>query len=149
MQNSKTFLLFILFWGIKSMLSAQNKPDDIVGYYLVKDIFSPALSQIHIYNTGKGTYEAIVIWVSEKDQKQNEGLLFLWGMTFNAVENEWQNVSMLYPGKSWKFSAWMRFEKDGRLRVRGYWGVSLFGKTVYFTREEKSRNPKIQPILKN
>ena len=45
--------------------------------------------------------------------------------------------------KNGKFKAFMRLEKDGRLRVRGYWGISMLGKTLYWTRETESRNPKI------
>ena len=129
---------------MQSVLFAQNQPNDIVGYYLVKDPFSPALSQIYIYDTGNGTYEAVVVWVDQENQKKNEGLLFLKGMTFNAEENEWQNATMIYPGKTWKFSAFMRFERKDRLRVRGYWGAALFGKTVYWTKEKESRNPKVR-----
>jgi uncharacterized protein (DUF2147 family) len=147
MQASKkrviSLLFFIVFMGINSMLLAQNKPDDIVGYYQNVDPFSGAISQIYIYNSGNGTYEGIVIWVNEEDRKKYEGLVFLREMTFNEKENEWQNAALIYPGKKGKFKAFMRIEKDGRLRVRGYWGVSLFGKTLYWPREQESRNPKI------
>jgi uncharacterized protein (DUF2147 family) len=122
---------------------SQNQPNDIVGYYKNVDPFSGAISQVYIYNAGDGTYEGIVIWVNEKERKIYEGLVFLKGMTFNANENEWQNASMIYPGKSGKFKAYMRLEKDGRLRVRGYWGVSMFGKTLYWNRETVSKNPNI------
>ena len=126
------------------MLFAQNHPDDIVGYYLNVDPFSGAISQVCIYHAGKGIYEGMLIWVEEEEGKEYEGLIFLKEMTFNAKENEWQNGSIIYPGKSGKFKTFMRLEKGGRLRVRGYWGVSLLGKTVYWTREKESRNPKIQ-----
>ena len=144
MQFSKQLFLFLFFFSIKSVLFAQNHPDDIVGYYLNVDPFSGAISQVCIYNAGNGTYEGMLIWVKEEEGKDQEGLVFLKGMTFNAKENEWQNASMVYPGKSWKFKAFMCLEKNGRLRVRGYWGVSMLGKTVYWTREKESRNPKVR-----
>jgi len=141
MRFFKKILLFIFFFSVKTALFSQNHPNDIVGYYLVEDPFSGALSQIYIYHAGSGVYDGIAIWIQEENLKKNEGLMFLKGMTFNAKENEWQNASMIYPGTSWKFKAFMSFEKNGRLRVRGYWGVSLFGKTVYWTKEKESRNP--------
>jgi len=141
-MKKRILLLFIIFAGIKSFLFAQNKPDDIVGYYLNEDPFSGAISQIYIYNAGDGTYEGIVVWVNEAERKKYEGLVFLKGMTFNEKENEWQNAALIYPGKNGKFKAFMRIEKD-KLRVRGYWGVSLFGKTLYWPKEQESRNPKI------
>jgi uncharacterized protein (DUF2147 family) len=137
------FLLwFPLFIGINNLLFAQNKPDDIVGYYLNEDPFSGAISQIYIYNAGNGMYEGIVIWVNEEDRKKYEGMVFMKGLTFNAKENEWQNATFIYPGKNGKFKAFIRIEKDGKLRVRGYWGISMLGKTLYWPKEKESRNPK-------
>ncbi|MCL2434957.1 MAG: DUF2147 domain-containing protein [Lentimicrobiaceae bacterium] len=145
MKFLKTLFLFLLVFSIKGVLFSQNHPDDIVGFYLNEDPFSKALSQVYIYNAGNGTYEAIVVWVREEERKQYEGLVFMTGLTFNATENEWQNGAMIYPGKKGKFKAFMRLEKDGRLRVRGYWGVSMFGKTLYWEPEKESRNEKIKP----
>jgi uncharacterized protein (DUF2147 family) len=136
------FLLLIIFFSIKTVLFAQNHPDDIVGYYLNTEPFTGAVSQVYIYNAGNGVYEGMLIWVDVEEGKDQEGLVFLKEMVFNAKDNEWQNGSIIYPGKSGKFKVFMRLEKDGRLRVRGYWGISVLGKTVYWTREQKSRNPK-------
>jgi len=144
MKFLKILFLFLLLFSVKNLLFAQNHPDDIVGFYLNEDPFSKALSQVYIYNAGDGTYEAIVVWVREEERKQYEGLVFMTGLTFNATENEWQNGAMIYPGKKGKFKAFMRLEKDGRLRVRGYWGVSMFGKTLYWEREKETRNERIR-----
>ena len=144
MRLLKTVFLFIIFWNIQSLLFAQNNPDDIVGYYLTEDPFSDVISQICIYHAGNGLYEGIIIWVDDMVGKKQEGLVFMKEMTFNSKESEWQNAIIIYPGKSGKFKAYMRLENDGRLRVRAYWGVSILGKTVYWTREKESRNPKIQ-----
>ena len=143
MRFTKSFLLLSTFFSLTTPLFAQNNPDDIVGFYLNEDPFSGAMSQVYIYNAGDGTYEGIVIWVNETERKKYEGLVFLKGMTFNAKENEWQDADMIYPGKKGKFKAYMRLEKDGRLRVRGYWGMSMLGKTLYWERETKTRNEKI------
>jgi uncharacterized protein (DUF2147 family) len=141
---SSHYLIFLFCFLFSAFsLSAQNKPDDIVGYYLNEDPFSGALSQVYIYNAGDGVYEGIVIWVREEERKKYEGLVFMKGMTFSSKDSEWQNAAMIYPGKNGKFKAFMRLEKDGKLRVRGYWGISMLGKTVYWTREQESRNPKI------
>jgi hypothetical protein len=142
MRFSKSLLLFFTLFCINSLLFSQNKPDDIVGYYLNEDPFSGAISQIYIYHAGNGIYKGIVIWTKKKKKKIYEGLVFMKGLTFNDKDKEWQNATFIYPGKNGKYKAYMRLEKDGTLRVRGYWGVSVLGKTVYWTREEESRNPK-------
>ena len=136
-------LLLISVNCIDNHIIAQNKPDDIVGYYLNEDPFSGAISQVYIYNAGNGTFEGIVIWVDQKERKKYEGLVFMTGLIFNVKDNEWQNANFIYPGKNGKFKAFMRIEKDGRLRVRGYWGISMLGKTLYWPRESESRNPNI------
>jgi uncharacterized protein (DUF2147 family) len=143
-KTIRNLLLFFLFLGMNITLFAQNKPDDIVGYYLNEDPFSGAISQIYIYNAGNNIFEGIVIWTKDEDRKKYEGLVFMKGLTFNEKENEWQNASFLYPGKKGNYKAFMRLEKDGRLRVRGYWGISMLGKTLYWPREKESRNPKIK-----
>ena len=148
MKFSKNILLLIFFLSTRSVLFAQTHPDDIVGYYLVTDPFSEAISQVHIYNAGNGSYEAILIWVEDKEGKEYEGLVFLKEMTFNAKDKEWQNAVITYPGKSGKFKAAMRLEKDGRLRIRAYWGVAALGKTLHWKPEKESRNPKIQPPVR-
>ncbi|MCL2246800.1 MAG: DUF2147 domain-containing protein [Lentimicrobiaceae bacterium] len=144
MHFTRKLLFFIALFSLNSMLFAQNKPDDIVGYYLNEDPFSGAISQIYIYNAGNGIYEGIVIWTKDEDRKQFEGLVFMKDLTFNAKENEWENATFIYPGKKGKFKAFMRIEKNGQLRVRGYWGISMLGKTLFWTREKESRNPKIK-----
>jgi len=143
MRCFKSLLLFITLFTIKSLLFSQNQPDDIVGYYLNEDPFTGAISQVYIYNAGNGIYEGIVVWTKDEERKKYEGLVFMKELTFNAKENEWQNAIFIYPGKNGKFKAFIRIEKDGRLRVRGYWGISMFGKTLYWPKEQESRNPKI------
>jgi len=142
--SKKHIFLFIFLLGVKSALLAQNHPDDVVGYYLTADPFSDAISQVCVYNDGKGSYEGILIWTNDEAGKKYEGLVFLKNLVFNAQENYWENGNIVYPGKPGKFKTYMRFENDGRLRVRGYWGISLLGKTVFWTREKESRNPGIQ-----
>jgi uncharacterized protein (DUF2147 family) len=144
MRFTGYFLLFIFVFGFKSMLSARNHTDDIVGYYLTTDPFSGVISQICIYNAGNNVYEAMLIWCDDEVGNKQAGLVFLKNMVFNEKANEWQNAIITYPGKSGKFKAFMRLEKDGRLRIRSYWGISLLGMTLYWPREEKSRNPQIQ-----
>ena len=139
MKIVKYFWVILCLVCTKTVVFAQINPDDIVGYYLNEDPFTGAVSQVYIYNAGNGTYEGIVTWTKDADRKQYEGLVFMTGLVFNAKENEWINASFIYPGKKGSYKAFMRIEKDGKLRVRGYWGTSVLGKTLYWTREEKSR----------
>ncbi|MDR1974926.1 MAG: DUF2147 domain-containing protein [Bacteroidales bacterium] len=116
----------------------QNNPDDITGYYLSVDPFNYKKSQNYIYKDNDGTYHGVVTWVEDPTLQSFVGYEFLTGLTFNAKENEWQNGVLKYPGKSGTFKTYMSFKENlNTLKVRGYYGVSLFGKTVYWTREKK------------
>jgi uncharacterized protein (DUF2147 family) len=118
--------------------NTQNDADDIVGYYLSIDPFNQKKSQNYIYKISDGAYEGVVTWVEDPTLQQFVGYKFLTGLTFNKRENEWQNGELKYPGKSGTFKTYMSFPNGLQtLKVRGYLGVSLFGKTVYWTRENR------------
>lgn len=131
------FSLFLFFIG--GFLFAQSGADAIQGYYYLKDPFSGAISQIKIYKTSSGTYEGVVEWAKDPERKKFEGMVFLKDLTYNSEEKEWQDGKIQYPGKKGVFDTSMRFTEDGKLRVRGYWKTSVLGKTVYWTKETKSR----------
>ena len=133
------FPLLFLFCLSGIDLQGQSNANDIIGYYLVVDPFNGEQSQIQIYFASNGKYEAIVTWVENPEKKKFLGLLFLKDLIFNEKEKEWQNGIITYPGKKGTFKTYMKFEPDGKLKVRGYWGVSLLGKTLYWNRESGKR----------
>ena len=135
----KAFFFNIVFLSCLIGATAQNKADDIIGYYLTVDPFTDAVSQVQIYKTANGSYEGLVSWAKDADCKKYEGLVFLKNLSFNVKENEWEKGVISYPGRSGTYSAYLKFDANGQLKVRGYWGVSLLGKTVYWTRENVKR----------
>lgn len=132
---SLTLLLFLPYFTY----AQQNSADDIVGYYYTIDPFSGDASQIYIYKTEKNMYEGKICWVDKEDKKKFLNLIFLKKLEFNKKENEWQKGVVKYPGKSGAYSMFMKFESADKLKVRGYWGISLFGKTVYWHKEKEKR----------
>ena len=133
-----TPLLLMLFM-VASISCYAQKADDIIGYYYSVDPFSKEGSQNYIYKAANGTYEGMVTWVSNPEKKKFLGYVFLKGLEFNAEKKEWENGTLTYPGKKGTYKTYMSFEKNGTLKVRGYWGVSLLGKTVYWPREKAKR----------
>ena len=131
--------VLLLYLISPSATVAQNNADGIIGYYLSIDPFNQKKSQNYIYKTSDNTYEGVVAWMEDTSLQHLVGFKFLTGLTFNKKENEWQNGVLKYPDKSiGPFKAYMSFPNGlGRLKLRGYMGVSLFGKTVYWTRENK------------
>ena len=132
--------LFLALFGFA--LSAQNA-DDICGIFHSVDPFSKEGSQCEIYKAADGTYEAKVVWVENPKKKNQLGLVFMTGLTYNAKENEYQNGKLKYPGKKGTYKTYIRLVNNGKtLKMRGYLGVSLFGMTVDWTRESKLRPQK-------
>lgn len=129
--------LFIILLG--TTLFAQ-KADDICGIFHSVDPFSKEGSQCQIYKAKDGTYEAKVVWVENPKKKDQLGLVFMTGLTYNAKENEYQNGKLKYPGKKGTYKTYIKMVNDkNTLKMRGYLGVSLFGMTVDWTRESKVR----------
>ena len=120
-------------------LCAQNAADDIVGYYYSEDPFTGEGSQTYIYKAADGTYEGKVCWVENVKKKNFLGLVFLKGLEFDAQNNEWKNGEIKYPGKKGTYKMYMKFTDDKKLKVRGYWGIAMLGKTMYWYQESSKR----------
>ncbi len=120
-------------------VQAQNKADDIVGYYYSEDPFTGEGSQTYIYRAPDGTYEGKVCWVENVEKKGFLGLVFLKGLRYDPQENEWNKGEIKYPGKKGNYKMYMKFVGDKKLKVRGYWGVSMLGKSMYWYKENNQR----------
>lgn len=121
---------------------AQN-PDAICGIYHSVDPLSKEGSQCEVYKAADGTYEAKVVWVENPKKKNQLGLIFMRGLTYNAEAKEYQNGKLNYPGKKGTYKTFIRLvNNNNTMKMRGYLGVSLFGMTVDWTRESKLRPQK-------
>ncbi|MDD3331212.1 MAG: DUF2147 domain-containing protein [Bacteroidales bacterium] len=137
----KHIISFILLLNVVIGM-AQNKADDIVGYYLIFDPFSNEYSQCYIYKTSKGTYDGRVCWVSNPAKKNFLNYVFLKDLRFDAENNEWVDGKVTYAGKTGTYQTYMKFEDKNKLKVRAYFGFSLLGKTLYWTKEKQKREQK-------
>ena len=135
----KKIALLLVFVMAEVVCFAQ-KADDILGIYFCVDPFSKKQSQAQIYKAADGTYEAKVVWTNDIKGQDQVGLVFMHGLTYNAKDNEYQNGKIKYPGKNGTYKAYIRIVDGGKtLKMRGYLGVSLFGMTVDWKREDKVR----------
>lgn len=121
------------------MVQAQQHADDIIGYYFVKDPFTDEGIQIYIDRTNTGKYEGKVTWVEKEESKSFIGLIFMKDLTYNAKDHQWVKGTVKYPGKKGNFSVNMQFQNPDTLKVRGYWGVAMMGKTLYWPKEKQKR----------
>lgn len=156
--GSTFFILSFLFSLGGFSAQAQSKADNVCGLYYAADPKNGEGSQILIYKTANGTYEGKVVWMQypnhpdgeprrdvknpdpNKRNQTNLGLVMIKGLVYNEKENEWQNGRIYNPVTGDTYRSYLRLENNGNsLRVRGYLGFSLLGKTVFWTRETKQR----------
>ena len=112
---------------------SQTQADDIVGYYLALTPTAKEKFKVEIFKTYNGTYDAKVIWVENPNFQQRLESLQMRNLSFDQKAAEWKNGRMVYNGNEYKVTA--NFANDGKLRLRGFLGISLFGKTIYWDKE--------------
>jgi hypothetical protein len=70
------------------------------------------------------------------------GLEFLWGFTYSPKKNRWKGGKVYDPKNGKTYSAKMSLDKTGKvLKMRGYVGISLLGRTAKFERVKQSDLP--------
>lgn len=131
----------MLFFSLLISVSVftQNKADDIIGFYQNTDPFNGEKSQVYIFKTTQGTYAGKITWVENPIRKQFIDQVFLTDLQFDDKKNEWVDGKITYPNKKGVYRAYFKFENKNTLKVRGYLGVSLFGKTLYWQKETQKR----------
>ena len=127
-------------------LFSQNNADDIIGVWLTGGK-EPA--KIQIYRSGEKYYGKI-IWLKnptengkqrtdannpDKAKRNNPivGLIILTGFKFDG-DDEWKNGDIYDPESGKTYSSYIYLKDNNTLKVRGYVGVSLFGRTETWTR---------------
>jgi len=90
--------------------------------------------------------EGITRWGKKPDTDRNnpdpelrnrslKGITFLWGFSYDAKKNRWKGGKVYDPNNGKTYDAKLSLAKGGTiLKMRGYIGVSLFGRTAEFER---------------
>ena len=126
--------------------SKNDNPDSIVGEYLTDR--GGSKSKVRVYKEANGTYTAQVFWVENpydkngkkrKDVKNPDEKLrnvdidkvvLVKGLKYDSDDKEWSGAKIYDPTKGIKVNATAKFEKDGRLKLRGT--ILGIGKTLYW-----------------
>jgi uncharacterized protein (DUF2147 family) len=146
-MKAKSIFLYFIFIFVFSIILKAEKADDIIGQWYTEN--NESLVEIYKNN---GKYYGKIIWLKEPnrngkpkldeknpDDKLKErpiiGLNILKDFVFDG-SNEW-NDGKIYDPKSGKtYSCYIKFEGTDKLKIRGYIGISLLGRTTYWTRKK-------------
>jgi len=146
-------LLGLLITPFTPLQAQSVKANDILGVWLTQD----KDSHVEIYKVGNKFFGKI-IWLQDPidsitgkpkldDKNENPslrnrpvmGLKLLKNFVFDG-DNEWENGTIYDPKKGKTYSCYIKFPNENnknRIKIRGYIGFSLLGRTVYWTRVVK------------
>lgn len=144
MKSAFTFIaLFFIFSG----LSAEERSGDVIlGHWLTDD----QRAKIEIYKKGE-EYWGKIVWLKEpKDENGNPQLdgnnpkkelrsRTIIGLdlisSFKFEKGKWVDGKIYDPDNGKTYSCTMKL-KGNKLEVRGYIGITMFGRTVVWTRTD-------------
>ena len=133
--------------SFSSKLIAQTKADDIMGTWLTTGK-EPA--KIQIYKKGE-MYNGKIIWLQnptdeagkaktdinnpDKTKRSNSviGMIILTNFKFNG-DDEWRGGDIYDPESGNTYSSYIYLRDQTTLKVRGFVGISLFGRTETWSR---------------
>ncbi|NOX48463.1 MAG: DUF2147 domain-containing protein [Chlorobi bacterium] len=142
-------LFGLLFFGIFSMqLMAQDyKADDLLGTWLNED----KDGHVKIYKEN-GKYYGKLIWLKnpiddetgkakldkhnddeELQKRPLQDLMLLTDFVYDE-DGEWDDGEIYDPKSGNTYSCYIKMESMDKIKVRGYIGISLIGRTTYWTR---------------
>ncbi|HKK09609.1 MAG TPA: DUF2147 domain-containing protein [Bacteroidales bacterium] len=140
-----SFLFFVMITPL--LMLSQDDANDVTGiwYNEEKD------ARFEIYEDG-GEYFAKIVWLEEPidpetgkakvddenpdEDKQNrplKGLVFMKDFVFEG-DGLWEDGEIYDPKSGKTYDCYIKMESPEKLKVRGYIGISLIGRTSYWTR---------------
>ncbi len=141
----KKIVLFLTALLTLQLVQAQ---DEIVGKWkTIDDETGQAKSIIEIYKKDGKYYGKVVQLLTEENKdgvcrtcegkyknKNIIGLLILKDLEYDADDKEWEDGTIMDPKNAKEYSVYLKLEEPGKLKVRGYIGFSLIGRTQYWYR---------------
>ena len=141
----KWFFLISAFFAFTLATHAQ---DEILGKWkTIDDATGKAKSIVEIYKQDGKYYGRIVQLLTEENKdgicrtcegkyknKNIIGLVILKDLKYDADDKEWEGGTIMDPKNAKEYSVYLALESPDKLKVRGYIGFSLIGRTQYWYR---------------
>lgn len=151
MKKTRIFLMLLaaVLFALPNVVAQKVSADDVIGTWLNED------EDAHIQVTKTDNkFFGKVIWIKDpidpetgqpKLDKENPdeslrsrprlGLEILTNFVFDG-DDRWEDGKIYDPKSGKTYSCYIQFLDKNKLKIRGYIGVSLIGKTTYWTRVE-------------
>ena len=140
----KILFLLLAFIGFQ-FIHAQ---DEILGKWkTIDDETGQAKSIVEIYKQNGKYYGKIVKLLTEENKdgicrtckgkyanKNILGLVILKDLEYDADDKEWEDGTIMDPKNAKEYSVYLALVQPDKLKVRGYIGFSLIGRTQYWYR---------------
>jgi len=144
--------LFTVLWAGSGLFAQEFQTDDILGTWLNEE----GTAQVEIYKE-EGKYFGKIVWLKdpldsitgkprtdienpdpEKQKKPLLGMVNLKNFIFDD-DDEWEDGTIYDPKNGKTYSCYMKFEDETKkkLKIRGYIGISLLGRTTWWTPVKK------------
>jgi len=145
----KRFFAFFALLIATAVPASSSDKSSYVGHY-----WNEQKDGIFVLHIVDDTIEGLTVWGKKPSNDVNNpdpalrgrslsGIKFLWGFSYDRKKNRWVDGKVYDPNNGKTYSAKMSLEKDGKtLKMRGYIGVSLFGRTAKFERVPSDDMPR-------
>jgi uncharacterized protein (DUF2147 family) len=147
MRNALILLVFLV--GLSSAYGQAETKQAFEGVWVsVDDVSNQRKSEISLYVEGGKLYGQIARLLLEEDKgkqcaackgdlknKPIEGLTIIEGLEWDGTA--WTGGKILDPANGKQYSCTLTLEDDQTLKVRGYLGISLLGRTQTWYKSSK------------
>jgi uncharacterized protein (DUF2147 family) len=147
MRNALILLVFLV--GLTSAYGQAETKQAFEGVWVsVDDVSNQRKSEISLYVEGGKLYGQIARLLLEEDKgkqcaackgdlknKPIEGLTIIEGLEWDG--SAWTGGKILDPANGKQYSCTLTLEDDQTLKVRGYLGISLLGRTQTWYKSSK------------
>ncbi len=142
------FALIFLFLFEATAVSAADQ-SDYYGLWWNED----RTGIFELRRADQGGIEGITRWGAKPETDENnpdpalrgrdlKDIIFLWGFEYEPKKNRWKGGKVYDPNNGKTYSAKMQLEDGGAiLKMRGYIGISLLGRTARFERVSEADIP--------
>lgn len=140
--SNNLVLLLVLFFQIahsQSVLGKWKTTDDETGkekaIVEIYEVDGKIYGRIVEILEAEHRFKKCILCKGADKDKPILGLIFLKGLTKDGAE--YSGGKILDPKNGKLYKCYITLESDNKLKVRGYIGISLFGRTQYWKRVKK------------